>query len=395
MTSANGQQFWCSVPAAPAVNASSTASFRGTADLEARKQLRAKGISRGVALIESLRGTCLYLRQGWFTYSFCYDQEVRQFHEVQRIGATRPVEDPNSDAYVLGQAPSLSPPPELQHPRHDSGNPTAAAAAAALARSAPETDEGETTTHTIQVFLGGGDLLGQGRENGMYLAQKWDGGTLCDKTGAPRQVEIQYHCNTETTDRIALVREVAICQYVMLIHTPRLCTEPLFLEGRTDEQDPENVIECRPVVDEATARMLLPAEPPLDTADAEQAAPETSIVLTGDAVEEAAPIISDNDALQGSSSDEPTELGEGEFETELVATIVYDPTTGEIVSTDTSATVLNNGNDAGHETEASNALQEEAANKALEEFIQKVPCRHPTQIADCALTLFLHRCASP
>jgi hypothetical protein len=46
----------------------------------------------------------------------------------------------------------------------------------------------------IPATLGGGNTLGLGlgREEGKkYLAQKWEGGTLCDKSGVPRSVEVQ------------------------------------------------------------------------------------------------------------------------------------------------------------------------------------------------------------
>jgi hypothetical protein len=61
-------------------------------------------------------------------------------------------------------------------------------------------------------------------------------------------------------DRIALVHEVAICQYLVVIHTPRLCGEPLFVHGgggregdRTGAGGGAGIqvsakIECRPVV---------------------------------------------------------------------------------------------------------------------------------------------------
>lgn len=88
-----------------------------------------------------------------------------------------------------------------------------------------------------------------------YLVQLWTGGTVCDKTGVERRIEVQFHCNTQSTDRIFLIRETAICEYVMVIHTPRLCGERIFAGDSSDygaagarKKGEELVIECRPVV---------------------------------------------------------------------------------------------------------------------------------------------------
>jgi hypothetical protein len=98
-----------------------------------------------------------------------------------------------------------------------------------------------------------------------YLVQRWGSGTLCDMTGLDRTVEVQvrflssfwtapdsfrqFHCNTQSTDKIALIREVSICNYVMVIHTPRLCGEPYFLGSGSNgaASEPSQVISCRPI----------------------------------------------------------------------------------------------------------------------------------------------------
>lgn len=49
---------------------------RGDRDTHAEKDAlvqaseREKGLANGLALLEPMRNGCLYLRQGWFTYSF-------------------------------------------------------------------------------------------------------------------------------------------------------------------------------------------------------------------------------------------------------------------------------------------------------------------------------------
>ena len=100
-----------------------------------------------------------------------------------------------------------------------------------------------------------------------YLVQRWGGGTVCDMTGMERKVEVQvsldlpnsekrqltyllqFHCNTQSTDRIALIREIAICEYVLVVHTPRLCGEPVFLASSEGAGGPSpvNLIKCQPI----------------------------------------------------------------------------------------------------------------------------------------------------
>ena len=72
MRSATGQAFVCSVPTppkAPAVVEPVVVMDEQTklARRTKRDQDRRSGLERGLALLEPLKGTCLHLRQGWFT----------------------------------------------------------------------------------------------------------------------------------------------------------------------------------------------------------------------------------------------------------------------------------------------------------------------------------------
>lgn len=67
---------------------------------------------------------------------------------------------------------------------------------------------------------------------------------------------LQFHCNTQSNDRIALIRETAICQYVLVIHTPRLCGEPLFLAAGASANKPVGIIDCKPVVEDPSKHSI-------------------------------------------------------------------------------------------------------------------------------------------
>ncbi|MBW0540571.1 hypothetical protein O181_080286 [Austropuccinia psidii MF-1] len=227
-----------------------------------KERIQKEGLKNGLKLISALKDKCIYTRLGWFTYSFCYGKgEIRQFHAVMTPGHNHPHEDPNQDVYILGF--------HLDHPQNphhqaklDGTLPTSTALAA----------EGELTSLGRSRFSSGNnqvmgitdvlrdeavsrsDSIEEDDEFGQkkYLVQRWEGGTICDMTGKPRAVEVQFHCSTIATDHIALLRETSICEYLLVIHTPRLCSEPLFLAGggrRTiDAGEMVNKIGCRPIL---------------------------------------------------------------------------------------------------------------------------------------------------
>ncbi|KAL1713466.1 hypothetical protein EV715DRAFT_211580 [Schizophyllum commune] len=184
--------------------------------------------ARSWQLLQPLTGTCLYVPSyhcypGWFTYSYCHGQQIRQFKElipstphaaISNAAGYRPAEDPEWDSYTLGRAPRTPEP----------GADLTVAEQNALAAN-------------IELAKNAGSR---------YLVQRWGDGTICDKTGKPREVEVQFHCSMAMTDTILFVKEAKTCSYVLVIHTPRLCGEPGF-KSRRDARE-EAVIRCREVV---------------------------------------------------------------------------------------------------------------------------------------------------
>jgi len=179
--------------------------------------------SHSWSLLQPLDGTCLYHRQGWFTYAYCHNSHVRQFREMIH---SRPVtpgkaydieEDPDWEAYDLGRAPE-------------------AGSSADLTRA----DHGEIAAN-LELARGVGSR---------YLVQRWRDGTVCDKTNKRREIEVQFHCSMTMTDSIMFVKETRTCHYVLVINTPRLCAEPGF-KSRVDHRE-EALIRCRQVVDATT-----------------------------------------------------------------------------------------------------------------------------------------------
>jgi protein OS-9 len=184
---------------------------------EARELGRAA--ASGWNLLSQLEDTCLYFMSGWWSYRFCNNREIVQFHALPSTPMGKPPQrDPHAAEYVLGQA------------------------------SLPETSE----THTTSSSSGTDDEKPpaelQVKGDQRYLVQKLEGGTICDLTGRARTIEVQYHCVPGMqNDRIGWIKEVTICAYVMVVNTPRLCDDVAFLPP---EENKANPITCRLITDD-------------------------------------------------------------------------------------------------------------------------------------------------
>lgn len=183
---------------------------------EERKEL-ARATDRGLELLREMEGRCLYYISGWWSYSFCYKNQVKQFHALPSgagIPNYPPIEDHTTHSFILGRFP------------HED------------AQDDKESDakSGKTTTDLAELQTRGGSR---------YLVQHLDSGDQCDLTGRDRKIEVQFHCNPQSTDRIAWIKELHTCSYLMLIYTPRLCNDVAFLPP---EQEEVHTIECREII---------------------------------------------------------------------------------------------------------------------------------------------------
>lgn len=216
----NGEQHLCTIPIVhiPPRNETSEAEARAA---EQKELARAR--TRGGELLQDLEGNCLYYVSGWWSYAFCYNSEITQFHQLPPKPG-KPVLPPQRDMstkqFVLGRAKG-SPSKE-----DDLGNEIEP-------RKARKTEPPKTE---LQV---NGDSR--------YLVQKMEGGTICDLTGKPRRVEVQYHCNLHVSDRVGYIKEVTTCSYLMVVYTPRLCNDVAFMPPKDNKA---HAIVCRTVVPE-------------------------------------------------------------------------------------------------------------------------------------------------
>lgn len=242
----NGEQHLCTIPIVdtPPTNETSAAEARA-----AEQKELARATDKGWELLQDLEGDCLYFVSGWWSYSFCYNNEITQFHQLPPQPGKPllpPQRDPTTKQFVLGKANSQ------ESTEDEWGNQIEV-------RKGKHADEPPKTE--LQV-----------KGDNRYLVQKMDGGTTCDLTGKPRRVEVQFHCNPHVTDRIGYIKEVTTCSYLMVIYTPRLCSDVAFMPPKETKANP---IVCRVVVpeDELTYRQELKLIDSKLEADTEKEAP--------------------------------------------------------------------------------------------------------------------------
>ena len=205
-----GSPYLCSIPIFAQPN--QTEVSEPVSEAEQQKEV-ARATDRGWQLLQDLDGKCLYYVSGWWSYSFCYNSQIKQFHQLppgQGAPIYPPQEDHSTPSYVLGRFQ------ENSKEQRDSS-------------STPPKDVAELQTK------------GETR----YLVQKLGGGTTCDLTGKDRKVEVQFHCHPQSTDRIGFIKEVTTCTYLMVVYTPRLCNDVAFLPPQENKPHP---ITCREIL---------------------------------------------------------------------------------------------------------------------------------------------------
>lgn len=226
-------------------------------DDEEMQEYRSNVLRSALRLLAPLREKCIYHHQDWFSYSVCYGDSIRQFHPIPgTVGQGKvPTMDTSQDSFVLGRWRD-----GIESVRGGTGESASATIGDAINEKFLEEngieqgselmelvhfssieDEGASVLARLQE---GSPIEGKGR----YISQSWTDGTLCDLNHEPRTTEVQYHCaKTPPTDRISLIKEVTTCNYVIVVETPRLCSEPAL--AQTEDEIRE--VHCRPILSDA------------------------------------------------------------------------------------------------------------------------------------------------
>lgn len=175
------QEFLCSIP--QAVSHQDTTS---TPSPEEQEKELVRATNHGWDLLKGMEGSCIFFNTGWWTYSFCFNQSVKQFHSLppgKQIPFWPPTEDKTVQSFVLGtfgdQAAKGVKKTELRHKEKP-----AETAAADVGDSLPTGAGQKNSTETGLARL---EQKGQLK----YMVQELHGGTTCDLTGKPRRIEVQ------------------------------------------------------------------------------------------------------------------------------------------------------------------------------------------------------------
>ncbi|EAA34179.1 PRKCSH-domain-containing protein [Neurospora crassa] len=256
-------RYLCSIPIiAPPPALNKTATELAKAE-EAREVTRA--YNKGWELMRGLENQCLHFVSGWWSYQYCYGKSIVQYHAVPNPKGGPPLRDKNSQEYILGT--SLPPSSHSQKGKQI---------------EVPNNEQKQLSPPPNTEL--------QAKDNQRYLVQRLDGGTICDLTGRPRTIEIQYHCNPALSgDRIGWIKEVTTCAYLMVIHTPRLCADVAFLPPKETKAHP---ITCRQII----------------TSDEEALSFNQRRKNTIDSAAAAAAAVTTEDQKQGSESGSPEKL---------------------------------------------------------------------------------------
>ncbi|KAJ1710210.1 protein OS-9 [Aspergillus flavus] len=218
-----GQRFLCQIPQVETDERSPTNETKEASETDEEQEL-ARATDRGLELLSEMEGKCMYYVSGWWSYSFCYKKQIKQFHALPSgsgIPSYPPMEDPATHSFILGRFPRAS-------DDEEDGE--------AERKKTAETTTTATTTDVAELQTNGGSR---------YLVQRLEGGTKCDLTGKNRKIEVQFHCHPQSTDRIGWIKELTTCSYLMVIYTPRLCNDVAFLPPQQEEV---HSIECREVL---------------------------------------------------------------------------------------------------------------------------------------------------
>ncbi|ELR02428.1 protein OS-9 [Pseudogymnoascus destructans] len=259
----------CSIPRPPEErNLTSEALHKASLALEL-----SRANTHGWELLAPLGKSCLYYTSGWWSYKFCYNDSITQFHAAPpQPGRPQfpPVRDPRTPQFVLGRAKKIAGQDSKTHGKfYDDGSSEKAGGRSELELRGSQEEDSE--------YYEDDEIKGILQDNGdnRYLAQKMKSGTLCDLTMRPREIEIQYHCGAIEVDRVAWIKEVTTCSYLMVVHTPRLCKDVAF-QPQTQAETLE--ILCKPIIgeEEGTTEPSATDSAPQEPAASGEAAAETS-----------------------------------------------------------------------------------------------------------------------
>lgn len=174
----HSQPYLCRIPIVDTISNNGSAGANNHSKADEEKELM-RASDRGWELLKGMQGNCIYFLSGWWSYSFCYNEGVKQFHQLppgRGIPMYPPVEDENVQSYILGM-----------FPREDKKKKDIKKEDDADEEGSGMDDEGIPAKDNEETGVARLETKGETR----YLVQKLTGGTTCDLTGKERKIEVQ------------------------------------------------------------------------------------------------------------------------------------------------------------------------------------------------------------
>jgi len=180
MTTSEGMKYQCFIP--PEVNPMPSSRPSTVSPMELMENLKHMG------------STCIYRLTGWWTYEFCHNKHVREFH--------REKDGSESQIFMLGQYQE-----NTEGTIHN------------LPNNGKEGSEGMKLMSPV------GKIPGQDIP---YFSVFYTDGNACDLTSLPRTTEVRYYCAEGKSNVLSDITEPSTCNYVLTVQTPFLCHQSIF-----------------------------------------------------------------------------------------------------------------------------------------------------------------------
>ncbi|KAL4715309.1 hypothetical protein ACJJTC_004761 [Scirpophaga incertulas] len=186
------EKYQCLIPEFPTKETSNIEEYDGPSPMNLLKPLFAQKI-------------CSYRLDSYWSYEVCHGRYIRQYHDERDGKAVKTQE------YYLGNWS-----PEKQ-----------------LKRDAEQKEQKpEFKTTTVE-----GLML-------PYVEMIFDDGTICDLNGNARTTRVKYVCYAHGRHELYSFKEVATCEYEIIILSPLLCEHPTYKPREVSE----NIIDCIPML---------------------------------------------------------------------------------------------------------------------------------------------------
>jgi protein OS-9 len=191
-----GQRYLCSIPIIPEAEPQNATASAEEAKAEEEKELM-RATDRGWELLEGMNGDCIYYLSGWWSYSFCYKNEVKQFHQLppsRGVPIYPPVEDTTVKSFILGR-----------YGEKEKKGKQGKQAQKTLGKEEGTKENVDDEGNIRPVLDGKYESMGlevaklETKGSSRYMVQRLSGGTECDLTGRERKIEVQVrfrhpHC---------------------------------------------------------------------------------------------------------------------------------------------------------------------------------------------------------